>query len=571
MHEEMLALMFIFTSLVGTRTTDTRLIVNSVSDSVESKLCHQPSLFYSEGVIKCTDQGVLLSFGYCATEINGDIYAGQCHYFQLEGHNVTEPGYIRLPDNISELNAYMCGLMNRKGFLCKDCIDGFGPSVTSLGYKCSNCTDTWYGIPLYLAVEFIPITLFYLVILIFKIHLTSAPMIFFILYHQLIMYEIVFQKTDILGRLVSLGNTSPLLKCVLLFYGIWTLDFIRFIVPAFCVNSKLQLIHVEFFGYISNVYFLFLIFLTWVCIELHGRNFKPFVVLWRPFHRCFVKLQRGWDKTSSMVDVFASFFLLSYGTLMYRTAEFFECQALVSYSNDSIPRLKYTSEMFVPNAECKDHSSSWPLEISSVVSFLVYNIIPMLLLIFYPFKAFRVCLSKCKLERLFITIFVEKFHSCYRDGLDGGRDMRSFSGLYYTMIILLSLYSVLFQRLHISSWLYYGLIFLSFSLLIIIVRPYKQNYMNILDTLLLVYAAVTCILLSRDSFAGEGTQIFIVLLIPSAVFGFLIIFKACNKLKNGFFKKCKCCCKQCPISDKVDSEEDNETQTLINPIRNYFI
>ena len=87
--------------------------------------------------------------------------------------------------------------------------------------------------------------------------------------------------------------------------------------------------------------------------------------------------------------------------------------------------------------------------------------------------------------------------------LDGGRDMRSFSGLYYVMIILLLLYSTLqIQRSHISEWLYYAFIFLSCALLIIIARPYKQKYMNISDTLL-VYAAVVYMLLSRHPFANK--------------------------------------------------------------------
>ena len=94
--------------------------------------------------------------------------------------------------------------------------------------------------------------------------------------------------------------------------------------------------------------------------------------------------------------------------------------------------------------------------------------------------------------------------------------------------------------------------------------------MNILDTLLLMFAAVTCILLSRDYFIGEETQIFIILLVPSTVFGLLIIFKDCNKLKNGLFKKWKYCYKYCSICNEVDSEENNETQILINPVRNYF-
>ena len=186
-------LLLIFVSLAITvDTNNIQFAMNSSADSIKNKLCQRSFIlsdYYKIGIIKCTDQGVLLNFGYCATETEGVIYLAKCHYFQLEGHNVTEPGYIRLPDNISELNDYMCGPMNRKGLLCKDCIDEFGPSVTSLGYKCSNCTDAWYGIPLYLAVELIPITLFYLIILIFKINLISPPMVLFILFNQSIMYE----------------------------------------------------------------------------------------------------------------------------------------------------------------------------------------------------------------------------------------------------------------------------------------------------------------------------------------------------------------------------------------------
>ena len=57
---------------------------------------------------------------------------GSCHYFHpKQGHHITEQRYVLLPDNISELNSYMCGLMNRKGPLCSQCIDGFGPALTS--------------------------------------------------------------------------------------------------------------------------------------------------------------------------------------------------------------------------------------------------------------------------------------------------------------------------------------------------------------------------------------------------------------------------------------------------------
>ena len=100
----------------------------------------------------------------------------------------------KLPDNISELNDYMCGPMNRKGLLCKDCIDGFAVSATSVGYKCSNCSDTWYGVPLYLVLELAPITAFYLFILVFQIHITSAPMISFVTYSRSVMFLVVINR-----------------------------------------------------------------------------------------------------------------------------------------------------------------------------------------------------------------------------------------------------------------------------------------------------------------------------------------------------------------------------------------
>ena len=82
----------------------------------------------------------------------------------------------------------MCGPLNRKGLVCSECANGFGPSVTSFGYKCANCTDARYGVPLFQLLEFFPITVFYLIILVFQISVTSSPMPCFIMYAQLIIH-----------------------------------------------------------------------------------------------------------------------------------------------------------------------------------------------------------------------------------------------------------------------------------------------------------------------------------------------------------------------------------------------
>ena len=78
----------------------------------------------------------------------------------------------------------------------------------------------------------------------------------------------------------------------------------------------------------------------------------------------------------------------------------------------------------------------------SVSSF--FYLLPPILLICHPFKFFRSCLSKCHLDTIAVNTFVENFHGYYRNGLDGGRDMRSLSGFYFFMVVgmcLLPLFS----------------------------------------------------------------------------------------------------------------------------------
>ena len=105
--------------------------------------------------IECHESGPLLIFGHCATYDEGKLAISPCyHYFLPNSYrNVTVPGYISLPIRITEYNDSMCRQMNRKGFVCSKCVDGYGPSVTSYGYKCVRCPHAWYRILLFLIFE----------------------------------------------------------------------------------------------------------------------------------------------------------------------------------------------------------------------------------------------------------------------------------------------------------------------------------------------------------------------------------------------------------------------------------
>ena len=125
-----------------------------------TKQCECYSNPITDGIVRCTaEREAQLRLSYCMTYeegAGGSVYLAHCHYFQgdANAYEITEDNYVILPKNASELNDYMCGPMNREGRLCSECIDGFGPSFTSLGSVCSNCTGAWYGVPLLLFWKF---------------------------------------------------------------------------------------------------------------------------------------------------------------------------------------------------------------------------------------------------------------------------------------------------------------------------------------------------------------------------------------------------------------------------------
>ena len=498
-------------------------------------------------LIKCTDEGTLLRIGYCTTYTAGEgVSMARCPYLKMKTLRhayITarnDPLYIILPDNISELNDYMCGPMNRKGFLCSECIDGFSPSFTSPDYMaCSNCTALrYYGVPLFILTEIFPITLFYLMFVLFQVNVTTSPMTCYIFYSQIMMLI----ATPSGKGLFQVHNTyffqNNLDLATYTLYGLWNLDFFRYSLPSFCVSSRLNHANIIILGCVSVFYPLCLILLTITFVKLHDHNFKAVVCLWRPFHKCFTRIRRGWNTKSDIINVFATFLLLSYNKLLYLMISITESTRVYSMNNDS--GIVYTSGLFPytslgvllnNDSEGKDRYLALSIALGGLA--LIITLLPVFLLVCYPIRLFQRFLSKLKLNCVFVNIFVEKFYSCYNDGLDGSRDMRSFAGFYFLLRYMLGLVAPLTHHLNFLSS---SLSFTSQSLvcaavLISLTRPYKRMYMTVLDTLLLCLLAAIFHLLSTDyTVPTQGMITSVVILIPAIVFWICFIYVATKRL-----------------------------------------
>ena len=423
------------------------------------------------------------------------ISVGGCPYVYYS--NIVIHRYRALPHNTSDLNDFFCAPLNREGLLCRDCIDGFGPSVVTTGYGCANCTESSYGWLLYIISEFVPATVFYFVVLTLRIRITSAPMNCFVMFSQLVVISINHSPEFHGALMAELGITSrAVFKVILTCYGLWNLDFFRYLIPPFCVSQSLTNIHVLALQYVSAFYPLLLIALTYTCVELHGHNFKPIVWLWKPFHRCFVYARRRWDSKASIIDVFATFLLLSYSKLLFVSCFLLQGTEIYNADGELVPG---TSHVLLFDATVQFLSKEHlPFAIVSLL-ILAFTILPPLLLIFYPCKIFNSCLNRCHKRRFHaLHIFVEAFQGCYKDGVTGGWDLRSMSGVYLLLRFVLVLLN--YHMVHQIGWSMRALVFLSLSILILIVQPYKEHYMNVLDSLLLALLGFLILLIVAIQF-----------------------------------------------------------------------
>ena len=509
----------------------------------------------------CFNNKAYLRVSFCATlDTQTEVLSlGVCPYqgfsiVSYEGH-----WYTPLPDNASELNDYMCGPLNRKGRLCTECKDGYGLGTTSVGFQyfeCTECAGAWYGVPLFLFLEMFPLTVLYLIILLFQVNITSGSITCFIFYSQLVVIALdrVFGGDDLQVSDVIYATSEYskwFFTVIVTLYDVWNLRFFRYVLPSFCISSHLKQLHISFLDYISVFYPMCLIFLTWVCVELYDRKFRLLVWLWKPFQKCL----KGNGYHIDFINAFASFFLLSFTKMVYQVVLLLvqrETENRQFEEDDYF--LDYVYIVGIDQTVIYGSTEHLLFAIPAAILSFVLSTLPAVFLTLYPIRLFRVLFSKCRLDGIVINTFMEKFYSCYRTGLDGGRDMRSFAGLYFAARILLFLsntISIVFNISNNNPFFIRGIIITITALLIALCRPYKKTYMNVLDTILLLHFGLLCHLLSAETtFRNKKIlaiifEVMVVLPLLSCVFYVTAKVLKLQKILKKLGKVCRVFCQMC--------------------------
>ena len=320
----------------------------------------------------------------------------------------------------------------------------------------------------YLLLQYVPTTIMFLIIIVFRVSIVSAPMAHYVLYCNVMM---LFLKTKAGLYIFATQNTyaSIFIRISLTLDSLWTFDPLIFVFPPLCISESISEIYIPAFDTL-----------------LHARDFKPIVLLWRPFQGKYERFIRSWDPNKSLIQILATLFFLSLTKLVIIMYESFLITHVINMQSEVVTSVTYIDTTVSP------YSQHMPLIFLSAIILIFIVSPPTILLAVYPTRCFRK-VSTCLKPRWLIALhmFTDTFQGCYKDGTNGTRDYRAISG--YTLAVLLAV--PLLHGENVTSqviffWQLPIILSIALSIACVVLKPYKHQVANLSGAILPAILAV---------------------------------------------------------------------------------
>ena len=455
---------------------------------------------------------------------------GECPYL------CTSHYYYHIPDVYNQLNTTCSTVIqqNRTGQLCSKCIEGYAPSAYSYGIQCADCTNYHYNWIKYLLIAYLPVTLLYFAVIIFKLNATSPSMNACIFACQMISSPsyMILVSSYMNTQTDFLSIFGPIV--IISVYGIWNMDFFRMAFTPLCLHPSISTLQVISLDYMIALYPLLLIFVTYGWVKVHDQS-KIAQFLWTPMTRLFTWFNKETPAGISLIQVFCTFFLLSYVKILNTSLNLLTPVQLVNLTGHVLDTYTYydgSVEYF--------GSEHVPFAILTICICITFNIMPLLLLCLYPCRCFQFCLNYRRLKKFSqrLCIFVDTFQGHYT--------LEPFDRRYFSaFFLILRIFGLL-----IFYFIKSGFFLVVFGIVLIpitaIVRPYKNDMYNIIDLVFLLVIIMGCFAAASFAICSIETGCLLLdnalFVLSTAFFPLYVlvisIYKIIPKIVYKYFKKC---------------------------------
>ena len=431
------------------------------------------------------------------------LYMGACPsgYCSL---SLSDEGYVLpLISGSSDLdyNHAICSGANRTGVLCGSCIDDYSIAFGTNNFQCVNCTNSpGLNIALYILGNYAPVAILFIFIIVFNIRLTSGAAVSFIFFCQ-----VVGAGKDIIEDSEALANKAGVPGFVDLLYRVpFSVLNLKFLfLQLFNVHvcfhnfNALDIVQLDALVALSPLLMIIVIIVAMKLKDCCTSRSLCYQLLTFCHNKCQCCFRKRRNVKLSLLHAFAAFILLSYNTFCLTATTVLSRAGLFNSSGKYTYYVsKYAGHIFTD--QLIEYQLRYALPAYIVI--LVFIIPAPLILLGFPVRLFERCIvtrSGC-IRRYYpadkIAIFLDTFQGCYRD------NMRFFAGLYLVCRLAVFLTASLATTVA-GEYSIKTIIFLILLIFVAICQPYREKFLNVVDTLIL--ANLTAITTLRSYLAAD--------------------------------------------------------------------
>jgi len=314
---------------------------------------------------------------------------GHCFFTCLAYGNAIEV------NGSEQFNSDACNIyfdLHRSGRFCGQCNKDYG--LAAYSYQlifCVPCENYGYmNWLLYFAVALLPLTLFYVLAVLLGFNATSTSLSRIILIMQCNTLPPLMSFIAEYCKLIT-PSYSILLKIFVSLICMANLDFFCLVYPTFCLHPEATVLEILSLDYIVALYPFFLIFLTYILLHAYDRRYRLLIWMWRPFKRCVAYYRNTWNIHTSLVEIFATFILLSSVKILGVS---FQILSATSTYDLTGRNLGHRFQAWDSNIEYLG-LRHLPFALLAIAISFIFVILPLLLLLLYHCRCFHVCLNCC--------------------------------------------------------------------------------------------------------------------------------------------------------------------------------
>ena len=430
---------------------------------------HSISDLYYYGIPNCLEnRSAVISTGTWAGYLKHEFTTADCAASLCDHSYHTSNKYEEhiLPLDYSLLNDQVCA-SHRNGVLCGSCITDYTTYFHSPSYHCGESTHCQYGPLFYILSEIIPVTVIFLVILLFNVNLTSGTLYSFIFYSQIVSNHYT-QYQPYNDTLKYFFSTFKIV------YGIFDLSVFEVDELSFCLFKNATVMDLMLIKYLTTLYALLLIIVTILVLRANSLYFCI-----KLCHKCGRRNIRG-----SIVNALTAFLVLCYFHCLVITLHIL----VPSYVMGEGGRILKTVPLYSGDLSyMSDDHLKYVIPAMICLAFIILP--PPIILLSEPFivringalniRRNAVTYSLHRL-RMKLKPFLDSFQGCFKD------NYRYFAGLFFLYRILIVLTPIYFPEGTFWNIIMKETLLFLILLLHCLCAPFQQKSFNHFTSFLLI-------------------------------------------------------------------------------------